>query len=86
MIPISSLRARLAKLEARQPPATRSFIVVVGEPDFDRAVIAGLPGEVTVISSGVCRDPLDTGARQRVVYEQAADGRWLATDPQDLAA
>jgi hypothetical protein len=83
---ISSLRARVLKLEAQRPSPVRRFIVVVGEPDFDRAVIAGLPGEVTVVSSGVCRDPLDEGPRRPVVFEQVADGRWLAADPQALAA
>jgi hypothetical protein len=82
-----NLRARLAKLEAARPSPTRRFIVVVGEPDQgDRALLAALPGEVMLVSSGVCRDPLDEGPRRPVVFEQVADGRWLAADPQALAA
>jgi hypothetical protein len=66
---LSTLRARLARLEAAQPSPVRRFIVVVGEPDFDRAAIAGLPGEVTVVTTGVPRDPLDEEPRRPVVYE-----------------
>jgi hypothetical protein len=60
---ISSLRARLAKLEAARPSTTRKFIVCAGlEEEVDRARIAALEAEgaeVTVILTGVPRDPLD---------------------------
>jgi hypothetical protein len=86
---IASLRARVARLEAQQPPATRAFLICAGTPDqIPAALVAALEakGEVLLLTSGVCRDPLDTGAWQPVVYEQVVDGRWLATDPQALAA
>jgi hypothetical protein len=83
---IGSLRARIQRLEAALPSPTRRFIVVVGAPDqVDRALLAALPGEVTVVSTGVPRDPLDEGPRAPTVWEEAADGRWFLAD-QDLAA
>jgi hypothetical protein len=86
MIPLSTLRARLARLEAQQPSPVRRFIVVAGEPDqVDRALLAALPGEVTLVTSGVCRDPLDTGSRQPVMWEQVG-AAWVLTDAQALAA
>ena len=89
MSSLFNLRARVAKLELRQPSPVRRFIVAAGEPDqIGPALVAALEaiGEVLLVTTGVCRDPLDTGARQPVVHEQVADGRWLAADPQDLAA
>jgi hypothetical protein len=83
---IGSLRARIQRLEAALPSPTRRFIVVVGAPDqVDRALLAALPGEVTVVSTGVPRVPLDEGPRAPTVWEEAADGRWFLAD-QDLAA
>jgi hypothetical protein len=80
---IGSLRARVLKLEARQPPATRAFIVVVGVPDqVDRALLAALPGEVTIVSTGVPHAEL----RPPTVWEMAGDGPWFLLDPQGLAA
>jgi hypothetical protein len=82
-----SLRTRIQKLELRQPLATRAFLICAGTPDQIPAalVAAEAKGEVTTVTSGVCRNPLDTGARQPVVYEQVA-GAWLAADPQVLVA
>jgi hypothetical protein len=87
---ISSLRARVLKLEARQPPATRAFIVYAGTRDqVPGALIAALEdlGEVTVVTSGVPRDPLDPdeGPRLPAVYEQVG-GAWVAVDDTALAA
>jgi hypothetical protein len=83
MIPLSTLRARVQRLEAERPLATRRFIVVAGlEEELDRAVLAALPGQVTVILSGVPH----AGLRPPTIWEMAPDGRWLATDPQELAA
>ena len=85
---IGSLRARIQKLEARQPPATRAFIVCAGTPDqIPASLVAALEakGEVTVVTSGVPRDPLDEGAPVPAVYELAAGG-WVAVDDTALAA
>jgi hypothetical protein len=83
---ISSLRARLAKLEAARPSPVRRFIVVAGEPaQVDRALLAALPGEVTVVSTGVPRDPLDEGPRAPTVWEQVG-AVWVLADPLGLAA
>jgi hypothetical protein len=84
---ISSLRARLAKLEAARPSPTRRFIVVAGEPDqIGPALVAALEarGVVTLVTSGVCRDPLDEGAPEPAVYELVG-GAWIPAG-QDLAA
>jgi hypothetical protein len=84
---IGSLRARLAKLEAARPSPVRRFIVVAGTPDqIPGALVAALEGlgEVTVVTSGVPRDPLDEGAPVPVVYELVGDA-WLLAE-QDLAA
>jgi hypothetical protein len=89
MIPLSTLRARLAKLEAARPSPVRKFIVCAGTLDqIPAALVAALEarGEVVIVTSGVCRDPLDEGPRQPVVYEQVADGRWLAAGDESLAA
>jgi hypothetical protein len=83
---IGSLRARIQRLEAALPSPTRRFIVVVGAPDqVDRALLAALPGEVTVVSTGVPRDPLDEGPRAPTVWEQVG-AVWLLADPLGLAA
>jgi hypothetical protein len=80
---ISSLRARLAKLEAARPSPTRKFIIVAGvEEELDRAAIEALPGQTTVILSGVPHAELQAPT----IWEMAPDGRWLAADPRDLAA
>ena len=57
MIPLSTLRARIQRLEAARPSPERRFIVVAGlEEELDRqAMAAALPGEVTVILTGVPR-------------------------------
>jgi len=60
MIPLSTLRARLAKLEAaRLPP--RQVLVVAASPDrVDWQQIAELEGEgaqVVIVTTGVCRNP-----------------------------
>jgi hypothetical protein len=85
MIPLSTLRARLAKLEAARPSTTRKFIVCAGlEEEVDRARIAALEAagaEVVVILSGVPHAEL----RPLTLWEEAADGRWFLAD-QDLAA
>jgi hypothetical protein len=85
---IGSLRARLARLEAARPSPVRRFIVGAGTPDqIPGALVAALEalGEVTVLTTGVCRDPLDTDARRPVVYEQVGPA-WLAVDDPALAA
>jgi hypothetical protein len=87
MTPISTLRARLARLEAERPSPVRRFIVVAGTRDqIGSALVAVLEakGEVTIVTTGVCRDPLDTGPRRPVVYEQLG-GAWIAAD-EALAA
>jgi hypothetical protein len=84
---ISSLRARLAKLEAARPSPVRRFIVVAGEPDqIGPALVAALEarGELTILTTGVPRDPLDDGAPVPAVYEYIG-GAWIAAD-LDLAA
>jgi hypothetical protein len=87
---IGSLRARILKLEARQPPATRAFIVCAGTRDqIPGALVAALEalGEVTVVTSGVPRDPLDPdeGPRLPAVHEQVG-GAWVAVDDTAIAA
>jgi hypothetical protein len=86
MIPLSTLRARLAKLEAARPSTTRKFIVCAGlEEEVDRARIAALEAAgaaVVVILSGVPHAEL----RPPVVHEETPDGRWVVVDEQDLAA
>jgi hypothetical protein len=85
---IGSLRARILKLEARQPPATRAFIVCAGTPDqVPAALVAALEGlgEVTVVTSGVPRDPLDEGAPVPAVHELVV-GAWVAVADTALAA
>ena len=80
---IGSLRARIQRLEAALPSPTRRFIVVVGAPDqVDRALLAALPGEVTIVSTGVPHAEL----RPPTVWEMAGDGHWFLLDPQGLAA
>ena len=79
---IGSLRARLAKLEAARPSPERRFIVVAGlEEELDRAVLAALPGETIVITTGVPHAEL----RPPTIWELAPDGRWLLAE-QALAA
>jgi hypothetical protein len=81
-----SLRARVMKLEA-QRSTERAFIIVCSLPeDVDPATLACLPGAVTLVSTGVPRDPLDEGRRAPTVWEIAGDGHWFLLDPQDLAA
>jgi hypothetical protein len=87
---IGSLRARLAKLEAARPSPVRRFIVVAGTPDqIPGALVAALEGlgEVTVVTSGVPRDPLDPdeGPRLPAVHEQVG-GAWVAVDDTAIAA
>jgi len=87
---ISSLRARILKLEARQPPATRAFIVVAGTRDqIPGALVAALEGlgELVIVTTGVPRDPLDPdeGPRLPAVHEQVG-GAWVAVDDTALAA
>ena len=85
---IGSLRARLAKLEARAPSPVRRFIVVVGTADqIDRGQVAALEalGEVVLLTSGVPRDPLDEEAPVPAVYELVG-GAWVAVDDVALAA
>ena len=80
---IGSLRARILKLEAARPSPVRRFIIVAGlEAEVDRMAVAILPGEVTVILTGVPHAEL----RPPTVWEMLADGRWLAADLLDLAA
>ena len=56
---------------------------MVGAPDqVDRALLAALPGEVTVVSTGVPHAEL----RPPTVWEMAGDGHWFLLDPQGLAA
>jgi hypothetical protein len=85
MIPISTLRARLARLEAARPSPVRRFIVCAGlEEELDRARIAALEAagaEVTTVLTGVPHAEL----RPPTLWEEAADGRWFLAD-QDLAA
>jgi hypothetical protein len=83
MIPLSTLRARIQRLEAARPSPERRFIVVAGlEEDLDRDAIARLPGQAMTLLTGVPHAKL----RPPTLWEEAADGRWLVTDPQDLAA
>jgi hypothetical protein len=82
MIPISTLRARLARLEAERSSPVRKFIVVAGlEEELDRAVLAVLPGETMVLLSGIPHAELQAPT----IWELVPDGRWLLAD-QDLAA
>jgi uncharacterized protein YbjT (DUF2867 family) len=78
---ITSLRARVQRLEAARP-TERAFIVVAGvEEELDRQMIAALPGEATVILSGVPHAEL----RPPTIWELAADGHWFLAG-LDLAA
>jgi hypothetical protein len=71
---IASLRARVLKLEAERPAPVRRFIVVAGlEEELDGAVLAVLPGQVTVILTGVPHAEL----RLPTIWEMTLDGRWL---------
>ena len=86
---IGSLRARVLKLEARQPPATRAFIVVAGTRDqVPGALVAALEalGEVTVVTSGVPRDPLDRRSAGCRRCTSRSGGAWVAVDDTALAA
>jgi hypothetical protein len=88
MIPLSTLRARLARLEAAQPPAVRQFLVCAGTPDqIPAALVAALEakGELVILISGVCRDPLDEGVTPPVLYEQIS-GAWIPAGDAALAA
>ena len=77
---IGSLRARILKLEAARPSPVRRFIIVAGlEADVDRMAVAILPGEVTVILTGVPHAEL----RPPTIWELATDGHWFLADPQD---
>jgi hypothetical protein len=79
---IASLRARVLKLEACQPRPTRTFIVCAGlEGELDRAAIATLPGQATVLLTGVPHAEL----RAPTVWELAPDGHWFLAE-QALAA
>ena len=87
---IGSLRARILKLEARQPPATRAFIVCAGTRDqIPGALVAALEGlgELVIVTTGVPRDPLDPdeGPRLPAVHEQVG-GAWVAVDDTAIAA
>jgi hypothetical protein len=84
MTGLFGLRARIRRLEAERPAAVRRFIVVAGvEEELNRAAMtAALPGEVTVILTGVPH----AERRPPTVWEMAGDGRWFLLDPQDLAA
>jgi hypothetical protein len=76
-----SLRARLARLVAERPTG-RKFIVCAGlEEELDRAAIGALPGQATVVLTGVPHAEL----RPPTIWELAADGRWLLAE-QALAA
>jgi hypothetical protein len=77
MIPISTLRARLARLEAERSSPVRKFIVVAGlEEELDRAVLAVLPGETMVLLSGIPHAELQAPT----IWEMAPDGRWLLAE------
>jgi hypothetical protein len=85
---IASLRARLLKLEAARPSPVRRFMVCAGTRDrIAPALIAALEvlGEVTVVTSGVPRDPLDEEAPVPAVHELVG-GAWVAVDDTALAA
>jgi uncharacterized protein YbjT (DUF2867 family) len=74
---IGSLRARILKLEAARPSPVRRFIIVAGlEAEVDRMAVAILPGEVTVILTGVPHAEL----RPPTIWELAPDGRWLLAE------
>jgi hypothetical protein len=76
---ISSLRARVQKLEAERLAPERAFIIVCSDPkDVDPATLACLPGAVTLVSTGV------PPSYRPVVWEQIA-GTWVLAE-QDLAA
>jgi hypothetical protein len=82
MTPLSTLRARVLKLEAERPSPLRRFIVVAGlEEELDRAGIAALPGQTMVLLTGVPHAEL----QPPTIWELAADGRWFLAE-QDLAA
>jgi hypothetical protein len=79
---ITSLRARVARLEAARPSPERRFIVVAGvEEELDRAVLAALPGQAMTLLTGVPHAEL----RPPTIWELAPDGRWLLAE-QALAA
>jgi hypothetical protein len=80
MTPISTLRTRVQKLEVARS-TKRRFIVCAGlEEELDRAAIATLPGEVTVVLTGVPYADL----RPPTVWE-LVDDRWILFE-RDLAA
>jgi hypothetical protein len=82
MIPLSTLRARIQRLEAARPLSERRFIVVAGvEEELDRAVLAALPGQAMTLLTGVPHAEL----RPPTIWELAPDGRWLLAE-QALAA
>jgi hypothetical protein len=65
-------RERLRRLEQRLAlePARRFLAVAGTEADVDREALARLPGEVTVILTGVPRNPDDApGAARMAVSE-----------------
>jgi hypothetical protein len=77
---ITSLRARVARLEAARPSPERRFIVVAGvKEELDRAVLAALPGETMTLLTGVPHAEL----RPPTIWELATDGHWFLADPQD---
>jgi hypothetical protein len=74
---ITSLRARVARLEAARPSPERRFIVVAGvKEELDRAVLAALPGETMTLLTGVPHAEL----RPPTIWELAPDGRWLLAE------
>jgi hypothetical protein len=82
MIPLSTLRARIQRLEAARPSPERRFIVVAGlEEELDRDAIARLPGQAMTLLTGVPHAEL----RPPTIWELAPDGRWLLAE-QALAA
>jgi len=82
MIPLSTLRARIQRLEAARPLSERRFIVVAGvEEELDRAVLAALPGQAMTLLTGVPHAEL----RPPTIWELAPDGRWFLAE-QALAA
>jgi hypothetical protein len=82
MIPLSTLRARIQRLEAARPSPERRFIVVAGlEEELDRDAIARLPGQAMTLLTGVPHAEL----RPPTIWELAPDGRWFLAE-QALAA
>jgi hypothetical protein len=74
---ITSLRARVARLEAARPSPERRFIVVAGlEEELDRDAIARLPGQATALLTGVPHAEL----RPPTIWEMATDGRWFLAE------